>query len=114
MSAYGWAWVIIVVTVPVALFAWMRATRGWPWPGFRRAVAALVGVWLLLPAPVPGHGGHYAPAFLVFAFESLFQRPGAPRTSGVILAAGTVLALAVLLLVTIRRRHGGPENEPGD
>ena len=111
MSAYGWAWVIIAAAVPVTLYALLRATRGWPWPGLRHALAWLVGVWLLLPAPVPGHGGHYAPAFLVFAFESLLQRPGSPRASGVILAAGTVLALAVLLLVFRRRASRGDDGQ---
>jgi len=105
MGPYGWAWVIVVAAVPVALFALHRATRGLPLPRTRRLIGALLAVWALLPAPIPGHAGHYAPAFLVFAFESLFQRPGDPTTSGVILAAGTVATLGVGLLLASRRRQ---------
>jgi len=104
MTAYAWVWVIVAAAVPVALFALHRATRGMPLPRTRRVVGALLGVWALLPAPIPGHPGHYAPAFLVFAFESLFQRPGEPTTSAVILAAGTVATLGVALLLASRRR----------
>lgn len=104
MTPYGWAWVIVVVAVPLALFALHRATRGMPLPRTRRLIGALLAVWAVLPAPVPDYPGHYAPAFLVFAFESLFQRPGDPTTSGVILAAGTVATLGVALLLVSRRR----------
>jgi len=107
MSPYGWAWIIVAVAVPVALFALWRATRGMPLPRTRRLIGALLAVWALLPAPVPGYAGHYAPAFLVFAFESLFQNPGDPTTSGIILAAGTVATLGLALLLASRRRKAG-------
>lgn len=107
MTPYGWAWVIVGVAVPVALFALHRATRGMPLPRTRRLIGALLAVWAVLPAPIPDYPGHYAPAFLVFAFETLFQRPGDPTTSGVILAAGTVATLGVALLLVSRRRKAG-------
>lgn len=109
MGPYGWAWLVVALAVPLGLFALHRATRGIGWPRTRAVVAVLLAVWLLLPAPVPGYEGHYAPAFLVLTFEGLFQQAGNPRTAGVILAAGTALALALLLLMNAlrRSRRGG-------
>jgi hypothetical protein len=106
MGPYGWAWVVVVVAVPLGLYALHRATRRLQWPRTRRVVAVLLAVWLLLPAPVPGYEGHYAPAFLVFTFEWLLQQPGNPRTAGIILIAGSVLAVAVTLLAGVARNRG--------
>ncbi|MEQ8861547.1 MAG: hypothetical protein RIC56_23125 [Pseudomonadales bacterium] len=106
MTPYGWAWLIVVATVPVGLFALQRLFRGTNLPRSKRTAALLIAVWLLLPAPVPGHAGHLAPAFLVLAFEWLFQRPGQPQTAGLILAAGTVAALGVALLAVSLGRRG--------
>jgi hypothetical protein len=106
MSPYGWAWVVVAVSLMLGLFAFLRATRG---PRLRRTrtwLAALLAVWLLLPAAVPGYPGHYAPAFLVFAFEWLFQAPGEPRAAGVILVGGAALLCALGLLVGVWRRRG--------
>lgn len=116
MSGYAWAWLVMAGCVAVGLFALYRATRGGPLPGARRVLGWLLAVWALLPAPVPGYSDHYAPAFLVFAFEWLFQRPGEPRTAGLILAAGTALAVALAVLwgtVMGRRRAEAPEGPEG-
>jgi hypothetical protein len=95
----------VVASVALGLFAMHRATRSGGWSRTRAVVALLLGVWLVLPAPVPGYEGHFAPAFLVFAFEALFQQAGSPRPAGIILAAGTALALALVLLLGITRRR---------
>lgn len=112
MSAYGWAWLIVAAMVPLALFALHRAMRGAWAPRTRLAVLVLLGAVLLLPAPVPSYPGHYAPAFLVFAFESLFQRPGEPGTAGLILAAGAAATLAVIVLIASRRRRRPEDTTP--
>jgi hypothetical protein len=112
MSAYGWAWLVVVVAVPLGLFALHRATRGLVGPLTQQVLAVLVTVWLLLPAPVPGFEDHYAPAFLVLTLEGLFQQSGNPRTAGLILVAGSILAVALLLLVAvITRGRGKPASE---
>jgi hypothetical protein len=103
MGPHAIAWLVAVGCVPVALFALHRATRGWRAPRTKATIGALLAVWALLPAPVPGHPGFYAPAFLVFLFEWWFQRPGEPATSGIILAAGTLLAVGMGLLLAARR-----------
>lgn len=104
MTPNGIAWIVAVVSVVVGLLALHLATRGPAWPRTRMTIAVLVAVWLLLPAPVPGFEGHYAPAFLVLTFEGLFQEAGHPRTAALILAAGTAAALALLLLLAMFTR----------
>lgn len=106
MSPYGVAWVVTAGSLALGLFALYRATRGPGWTRTRLAVALLLAVWLLLPAPVPGFDGHFAPAFVVLTFEALFQQAGQPRTAGMILGAGTALAVAVMLLLAVIRRNG--------
>ena len=112
MGPYVWAWIIVVVAVPLAVYAWLRATRGLPAVATRQGLAWLVGLLLLLPAPVPRFPGHYAPAFLVFVFESLFQQGGNPRAAGLILAAGAAFGVLVLLVWVLLRRRGKPSGEP--
>lgn len=113
MSAYGWAWLVIAAALPAGLFCLHRVTRGIHFPRTKLVLALLLAAWALAPAPVPGFPDDYAPAFLVFGFEALFQRPGDPRTAGLILAAATALALALALglVLALRRRAPG---ESGD
>jgi hypothetical protein len=92
------AWVVVAVVAPVALFALHRATRGARFGLLRRCVLTVGAFWMLLPAPVPGHPGHHAPAWIVFLLEWGFQRSGQPATSAMILSGGTLVALAVALV----------------
>ncbi|MCP5183654.1 MAG: hypothetical protein H6993_06800 [Pseudomonadales bacterium] len=79
------------------VYGFFRRTR------YRRVllmvVVVLVAV-LLVPAPVPGFEGHYAPAFLVAPFEAAFQADGRPEQAAKILAAGAIggLVAGALLL----------------
>jgi hypothetical protein len=106
---YLWAWVIVVVAAPLSMYAFLRGTRGLGLAGLRHALAWLIGLWLLLPAPVPGFPDNYAPAFLVFLFESLFQNDGKPRAAGIILAAGALIyVIGLLVWLAVRRLRRGP------
>lgn len=105
MNAYLWAWLVAAASALVGLFALQRAIRGLFGRRLTGALVVLLLVWVLLPAPVPGYPGHYAPAFLVFAFEWLFQQSGDPRPAGLILAGGTAAALALLLVMGLVRRN---------
>lgn len=105
MSSYLWAWVVLAASALLGLFALQRALRGLFGRRLTGALTLLLLVWLLVPAPVPGYEEYYAPAFVVFAFEWLFQQQGNPRPAGLILAAGTAGALALLLVMGLLRRN---------
>ena len=57
---------------------------------------------MLVPAPVPGYD-NYAPAFIVFLFESLFQRNGEPFLAGLILGAAALMATLLAWLACRRK-----------
>lgn len=113
MGPYDWAWVVVGVTAPVALFALHRATRGARFGLLRRCMLTLGAFWMLLPAPVPGHPGHHAPAWIVFLLEWGFQRAGQPAASAMILCGGALVAVAVALvwwLLSRRRQAAAAED----
>lgn len=115
MGPYDWAWVVVVVTAPVALYALHRATRGARFGLVRRCVLSVGAFWMLLPAPVPGHPGHHAPAWIVFLLEWGFQRAGEPAASAMILSGGTLVALAVAVIWWLigRRRPAAAAQDGG-
>jgi hypothetical protein len=108
-TSYLWGWVVVGCAAFGLVFALLRALSGLNLP----LVKALGGWWLLLvlivPAQIPRHTDAFAPAFLVFAFEALFQRDGSPDAAGRILAAATavaiVLGLVTWLIGRFRRRR---------
>lgn len=107
---YVWAWIVAGVGTLIAVLALSMAWRGLPLPWLRRWLTWLIPAWLLLPAPVPGYDGQLAPAFVVFIFEWLFQRGGAPATAGRILIMGTcVMSVAFIAWWLVQRRRSGSE-----
>ncbi len=105
--SYDWAWVVAGVSALLGTLALARAWRGLRLPWLRLWLSWLIPVLLLLPAPIPGYEGNFAPAFVVFIFEWLFQRSGSPQAAGRILLAGTGLVTAGVLgwyLLRHRRR----------
>jgi hypothetical protein len=106
---YLWVWMVVAVAALLATLALAMAWRGLPLVGFRWWLTWLVPVCLLLPAPVPGYEGQWAPAFVVFSFEWLFQQQGAPEVAGRILLAGCcVVSAGVLGWYLWRRRRRRP------
>ena len=55
-----------------------------------------VALFFLVPAPVPGYSGYYAPAYIVLIFEAFFQIDGSPAFSGQILMVSLVGLMVVL------------------
>ena len=53
---------------------------------------------MLTPAPVPNFEGHYAPAYIVALFESVFQLQGEPAQSLKLLLASCLLATVAAAL----------------
>ena len=89
------AWLIAALAGAAALFGIVRFTRPWRDSFFKAWLRCLVPVLLLLPAPVPGFDGHYAPAFVVALFEAAFQRQGRPQLALGLLFGGILLATAL-------------------
>lgn len=81
---------------------------------WRRLLVGLVGVWFLLPAPVPGYEGSFAPAFIVLIFEGLLQSDGAPAAAAAILAAGSLIVTAVVLVHAGLRKRWSPAAATSD
>ena len=91
------AWTIVVVAAAIGTLGLFYLTREFTNPGLRLLTRLLVPVWLLLPAPVPGFPGSYAPAFLIAIFEALFQVDGRPGQSlRLLVLASTVVILGVV------------------
>ena len=110
---YSNAWVAIAAFAFIGAFCLNLVLRG-SGPVFARwsrkvryIFVTLVLVFFLLPAPVPNYSGVYAPAFVVFVFESLFQSSGqANESEGILLLGlGAVGIIGLLALVVFRSKN---------
>ena len=101
------AWLVVLgagLGVIGGVFVLTRRIR-WFW--VRTGIRCLVPVWLLLPAQIQVVDAHYAPAFIVVVFESLFRADGNPGPAAATLGAGTAVVLATLLIAAgVRLRRG--------
>jgi len=112
VSAYDWAWVVIGAAALLGWLALMRLTRPLGGSPVRWLLQGLVLLWFVLPAPVPGHPGQWAPAFVVLVFESIFQSGGQPVPAALILLTGSLVTVALVLWLALRRgRHAAGEVE---
>ena len=98
--SYTVAWVVAVVAGLIGTFGLYMLTRKLGNGALRSLVCLLPIVVMLVPAPVPGFAGHFAPAFVVAIFESAFVADGRPRVALVILAVASIGALLAILLVS--------------
>jgi hypothetical protein len=90
------AWIVMALAAAGGTLAIVRLTSDMA-PGLtRNLIRFLPATLLLVPAPIPGYGGNFAPAFLVVVFESLFLRDGRPFGAAAILFTG--VAIATLLI----------------
>jgi hypothetical protein len=102
---YLLAWIVILLAAAGGTAALMLLTRGMA-PGLlRNLVRFLPAVLLLVPAPIPGFGGDFAPAFVVLVFESVFQSDGRPFGALAIICAAA--AIATLLVAFGSNALGG-------
>ena len=109
---YANAWIVIAVLAVIGAFCLNLLFRGagpararWP-RKLRYIFITLVFVFFLLPAPVPNYPGIYAPAFVVYVFESMFQSSGLPNESQgiLVLGLGGVSIIGLLALVLFRSK----------
>ena len=97
--SYNIAWLVILMAGLLGSAFLYFMTRGIRSGALRWIIRVVPLLLMVAPAPVPNYPGQLAPAFVVLIFESLFQRSGEPATSGLILLATLLLAIAVGLLI---------------
>ena len=98
MSNYDLAWIVVVVFAVLGAIGLYRLASNIPL-GFRIPLVTTVVALFTLPAPVPRFEGEFAPAFIVFVFELLFQIDGQPNFAGGVLVVGGVVTLVVSFIV---------------
>lgn len=104
---YAGIWLVVVLMAALSAAGWYLLVRGFTSAYGRALVPAVWLALMLVPAPVPGFPGNYAPAFVVLIFEGLFQAAGEPWIAFRLLVAGVCVAVAAVSLtfVILRRRH---------
>ena len=95
MTPYLIGWSILISAsflLSLVAFFWSRLVLGF-FSGF--LLSTLMFVFLTIPAPIPNYQGYFAPACVVFIFETFFQIKGSSTISGqvLILAVGTTFVL---------------------
>ena len=78
-----------VTGIHMALRPYRRGAR------VRYLLPLLVAVWALLPWRIAQDSEHFAPAFIVLLFRSLFEPDGEPAS----VAAGLLMATAIVLVL---------------
>ena len=113
MSAYDIAWLVVIGAAALGSIGLVFLTRPITLVLLRRLLRWLPPLLLIAPSGVPGHPGEYAPAFVVFVFEWLFQIDGNPWPALRILVAVAALVTLVIVVVHVRasRRGGEPAAE---
>ncbi|NKB97557.1 MAG: hypothetical protein GKR90_03515 [Pseudomonadales bacterium] len=104
MSNYALAWVVVVSFGLGGAFVLHRLLYHTKWLIKAPVLGATLAMFIAA-APVPRFEGHFAPAFIVFVFELLFQIDGQPNTAGGILLLAIVFgALAAWLVAFVVRK----------
>lgn len=109
------AWLIVAGAGLLALGFWFLITRGIKHDLLRSWLRCVAAILMLLPAPVPGYQGEYAPAYIVALFEAVFQQDGEPLQAFIILGGGVLVVTILLLgwaLLRPRRLTGAAASDP--
>ena len=108
MSAYGWAWLLVIVMAAVGGLSTFKLLRPVNSLTVRLSLTAVVIAVFITPTSIPKFDG-YAPAFIVFLFEALFQAEGEPAGALIALLAGVSIAAVASLVVgyLLGRRQAG-------
>ncbi len=109
---YLTAWIVIAGAALLGTVCLYVLTRPVPFAWLRALLRILPPVLLLVPAPVPGHAGNIAPAFVVFVFEALFQQEGQPGLALLVLLGSAGAVLGLVLLVHLRGRAARASADP--
>ena len=101
MTPYLIGWSILIgasFLLSLVIFFWSRSVLGF-FSGF--LLSTVVFVLLTIPAPIPNYQGYFAPAYVVFIFETFFQTKGSSTLSGQVL----ILALVTAFLLMMAGRY---------
>ena len=102
------AWMVVAGAGLLALGFWFLITRGIANRLLRSWLRCVAAALMLVPAPVPGYQGQFAPAYIVALFEAVFQEEGAPQQAFIILGAAIATVTVLLLLWALLRARRRP------
>ena len=97
MTPYWIGWVVLVgasFLFSLVVFYWLRLLLGF-FSSF--LTSALLFVLLTVPAPIPNYEGYFAPAYVVFIFETFFQIKGSSKMSAQVLILALVSAFILMM-----------------
>ena len=97
MTPYWIGWGILVgasFLVSLVVFYWLRLLLSF-FSTF--LLSTLLFVFLTVPAPIPNYEGYFAPAYVVFIFETFFQIKGSSKMSAQVLILALVSALILIM-----------------
>ena len=97
MTPYLIGWSILISAsflLSLVVFFWSRSVLGF-FSGF--LLSTMVFVFLIIPAPIPNYQGYFAPAYVVFIFETFFQTKGSSTFSGQVLILALVTAFILMM-----------------
>ena len=97
MTPYWIGWVVLVgasFLVSLVVFYWLRLLLGF-FSSF--LTSTLLFVLLTVPAPIPNYEGYFAPAYVVFIFETFFQIKGSSKMSAQVLILALVTAFFLMM-----------------
>ena len=107
-------WIVVGVAgllTVVGVYGLTRPMTGRFWKSLLRSLSLVI---LLLPAPVPGFDGQYAPAFIVLLFEAVFQPEGQPMQALKLLGAGVLVVTVLVCTGYLFTRNRGAEADAED
>ena len=97
MTPYWIGWVVLVgasFSVSLVVFYWLRLLLGF-FSSF--LTSTLLFVLLTVPAPIPNYEEYFAPAYVVFIFETFFQIEGLSKMSAQVLIVALVSAFFLIM-----------------
>ena len=97
ITPYWIGWSVLVgasFLVSLVAFYWFHLLLGF-FSSFLSST--LLFVFLTVPAPIPNYEGYFAPAYVVFIFETFFQIKGSSKMSAQVLMLTLVSAFILMM-----------------
>ena len=97
VTPYWIGWVVLVgasFSVSLVVFYWLRLRLGF-FSSF--LISTLLFVLFTVPVPIPNYEEYFAPAYVVFIFETFFQIKGSSKMSAQVLILTLVSAFILMM-----------------